>query len=178
MSKILGVYDSVDSLIHIDTSVGKSKQSFLKLHETGHHELPTHRKVFRFFQDCGKTLEPEIADQFEREANNFARFALFQGDRYAQCAADFALEIKAPMKLAVQFGASIYASCENLRGRTTALALCMYWNRSNLWKAAAHVLRCAGLSRRRHSGPSSVCQQIRSSTSITRWGHCFRSGDA
>jgi hypothetical protein len=57
------------------------------------------------------TLDPEIADLFEREANNFARFVLFQGDSYASMAADYKLEIKTPMKLAGKFGASIYASC-------------------------------------------------------------------
>ena len=48
---------------------------------------------------------------FEREANNFARFVLFQGDGYASMAADHKLEIKTPMKLAGKFGASVYASC-------------------------------------------------------------------
>ena len=74
-------------------------------------ELPTHRKIFRIFQDCEKTLEPEIADLFEREANNFARFVLFQGDGYRDIAADHALAIKTPIKLAEKFGASVYASC-------------------------------------------------------------------
>ena len=88
ISKVFGIYDADDRIIHIDDTVGKTKQNFLKLHETGHHEMPTHRKLFRFFQDCAKTLAPEIADLFEREANNFARFALFQGDGYARVAAD------------------------------------------------------------------------------------------
>jgi hypothetical protein len=66
--------------------------------------------VFRFFEDCDKTLDPEIADQFEREANNFVRFALFQGDTYARLAANCAFEIRTPMKLAKKFGASVYAS--------------------------------------------------------------------
>jgi hypothetical protein len=110
LSKVFGLYDGDDELIHIDQTVGETKQNFLKLHETAHHDLPTHRKTFRIFQDCEQTLAPEIADQFEREANNFARFALFQGDRYARLAADCALEIKSPMKLAKQFGASIYAA--------------------------------------------------------------------
>lgn len=110
LSKVFGLYDGDDELIHIDQTVGETKQNFLKLHETAHHDLPTHRKTFRIFQDCEQTLAPEIADQFEREANNFARFALFQGDRYARLAADSALEIKSPMKLAKQFGASIYAA--------------------------------------------------------------------
>lgn len=110
LSKVFGIYDSQDDVIHIDNTVAASKQTFLKLHETGHHELPTHRKLFKFFQDCKKTLSPEIADQFEREANNFARFALFQGNGYATMAADHALEIRTPLKLAKTFGASIYAS--------------------------------------------------------------------
>jgi Zn-dependent peptidase ImmA (M78 family) len=111
ITKVFGVYDSYESIIHIDTTVGESKQTFLKLHETGHHELPTHRKLFRLFQDCEKTLAPDVADLFEREANNFARFALFQNDRFAIMAADYSFGIQTPMKLAKKFGASVYASC-------------------------------------------------------------------
>jgi len=110
LSKVFGLYDSDEALIHIDASVHEAKQNFLMLHETGHHELPTHRKLFRLFQDCDKTLSPEIADRFEREANNFARFALFQGDTYQREAADCRLDLKTPLKLAKRFGASAYAS--------------------------------------------------------------------
>jgi hypothetical protein len=99
-----------EELIHIDGTVHASKQTFLKLHETGHHELPTHKKLFRLFQECEKTLAPEIADLFEREANNFAHFSLFQGNGFAHAAADYKFEIKTPMKLAKRFGASVYAS--------------------------------------------------------------------
>ncbi len=111
ISKVFGVYDADESLIHIDHTVHESKQNFLKLHEAGHHELPAHRKIFRIFQDCEKTLSPDVADMFEREANNFARFVLFQGDRFRDMAADHPFEIKTPMKLAKKFGASVYASC-------------------------------------------------------------------
>lgn len=52
LSKVFGIYDAGESTIHIDDTVARSKQTFLKLHETGHHELPTHRKLFRLFQDC------------------------------------------------------------------------------------------------------------------------------
>lgn len=111
IAKVLGLYDANDEVIHIDdTSCGPSRQTFLKLHETGHHELPTHRKVFRLFQDCEQTLAPEIADRFEREANNFARFALFQGTAFKTRAADMAIGVTTPIKLAKLFGASIYAS--------------------------------------------------------------------
>lgn len=110
ISKVLGLYDGQDRVIHIDPSLVESKQNFLKLHETGHHEIASHRKAFGLFQDCEKTLAPETADLFEREANNFARFTLFQGDTYSRLAADCELEIKTPIKLARKFGASVYAS--------------------------------------------------------------------
>jgi hypothetical protein len=110
LSKVFGIYDADEYIIHIDDTVVETKQNFLKLHETGHHEMPTHRKLYRFFQECEKTLAQEIADLFEREANNFARFALFQGDCYARLAADCEMSIKTPMKLAKKFGASVYAS--------------------------------------------------------------------
>jgi hypothetical protein len=111
LSKVLGVLDAQDGVIHIDTSVTTSKQNFLKLHEAGHHELPVHRRLFAFFQDCEKNLDPAVAELFEREANNFARFVLFQGGGFATQAADMAMSIKTPMGLASRFGASIYASC-------------------------------------------------------------------
>jgi Zn-dependent peptidase ImmA (M78 family) len=125
ISKMFGLYDAEESVIHIDHTVKESKQNFLKLHETGHHEIPTHKKAFRFFQDCEKTLSPETADLFEREANNFARFALFQGDGYAKLAADCAFEIKTPIKLAKKFGASVYASAREF-ARTNPKACLVY----------------------------------------------------
>jgi hypothetical protein len=125
ISKVFGIYDSNESIIHIDDSVGETKQNFLKLHETGHHELPTHRKIFKLFQDCEQTLSPDIADQFEREANNFARFAMFQGDAYASRAHDSPLAIKTPMRLAKDFGASQYASAREF-ARTNHRACVVY----------------------------------------------------
>lgn len=110
LSKVLGLYDANDSIVHIDFGVGVSKQTFLKLHEAGHHEMPTHKKVFKLFQDCEQTLAPEIADKFEREANNFARFVLFQGNSFRDRAADLPLGVKVPMRLAKHFGSSVYAA--------------------------------------------------------------------
>lgn len=125
VGKLFGLYDSYESIIHIDDSVTVSKQNFLKLHETGHHELPTHRKLFRLFEDCEKTLSPDIADHFEREANNFARFMLFQGTTYSRIAADHKFEIKTPINLAKKFGASIYASAREF-ARTSQRACVVY----------------------------------------------------
>ena len=125
ISKVLGIYDAQEQQIHIDHTAHGSRQNFLKLHEAGHHELPTHRKAFRIFQDCEKMLQPDIADLFEREANNFARFVLFQGDGFRDMAADYKMEIRSPMKLAGKFGASIYASCREF-ARTHHRACVVY----------------------------------------------------
>ncbi len=110
ISKVLGIYDANEQIIHIDDSVVAAKQAFLKLHEAGHHEMPTHRKIFQLFQDCEQTLAPGVADQFEREANNFARYALFQGGAFKAHAADMAMGIIVPVRLATKFGASNYAA--------------------------------------------------------------------
>lgn len=110
LGKVLGLYDSTEGVVHIDYGVGPTKQTFLKLHEAGHHEMPTHKTVFKFFQDCEQTLAPEIADRFEREANNFARFVLFQGDAFRNAAADMRMGIRAPITLAKRFGSSNYAA--------------------------------------------------------------------
>ena len=110
ISKVFGLYDAAEAVIHVDDTVVEAKQTFLKLHETGHHDMPVHRKMFRIFQDCKKTLAPDVADHFEREANNFARFLLFKGRTFAEHAADCPFEIKTPMTLARTFGASVYAA--------------------------------------------------------------------
>ncbi|WP_457328960.1 ImmA/IrrE family metallo-endopeptidase [Rhizobacter sp. P5_C2] len=125
LSKVLGLYDANEQIIHVDESVGVSKQTFLKLHETGHHELPAHRKIFRLFQDCERTLAPTIADQFEREANNFARYTLFQGAAYKQMAADMPMAVKTPITLSKKFGASVYASAREF-ARTNHRACLVY----------------------------------------------------
>lgn len=119
ISKVLGLYDAAECVIHIDDTVVVVKQAFLKLHETGHHEMPTHRKTYSIFQDCEKTLDPATADLFEREANNFARYVLFQGDGYARVAADCKFELKTPIKLAKKFGASVYASAREFARTST-----------------------------------------------------------
>lgn len=73
LTKVLGLYDAGEQIIHIDDTVVEAKQNFFKLHETGHHELLIHRKIYRICEDCEKTLDPATADLFEREANSFAR---------------------------------------------------------------------------------------------------------
>lgn len=109
IGKIFGVLDAHEEVIHIDDTVLESKQRFLKLHETGHFELPHQRQLFRFFEDSLEELDPSVADKFEREANNFARYALFNGDTYAEHAASHPVKFSTVKKLHKPFKVSLYA---------------------------------------------------------------------
>lgn len=110
IDKVLGILDVFGNIVHVDPTVNKEKQKFIKLHETGHSELPHQRRLFRWIQDCKKSLDPGTSELFEREANNFASIVLFQDSRFAEMAADSAFGIKVPLSLGRKFGGSAYAS--------------------------------------------------------------------
>lgn len=109
ISKVWGIFDPHARVAFIDPDTPKEKLPFLKLHEGGHALLPW-QSVFGLFEDCRKTLDPEIKVQFEREANVFASDVLFQLDQFRSDAADLEFGINAPLKLAKRYGASIYAT--------------------------------------------------------------------
>jgi len=110
LSKVLGLFEANDRLVVIDKAAPKPRKPFIKLHEAGHGTLPHQAKVYALIHDCEKTLDAEITDLFEREANVFASEALFQGERFAKEAQQFDYGIKAPMALAKKFGSSNYAA--------------------------------------------------------------------
>ena len=110
LSKVFGLFDAEDRLVIIGTETPRPKVPFLKLHEAGHGSIPHQSKMFRFIHDCEKTLDADITDLFEREANVFASEVLFQGDVFAEEAHDQTFGINVPMSLASKFGASQYAT--------------------------------------------------------------------
>jgi hypothetical protein len=110
LSKVLGLFEANDRLVIIDKDTPTPRIPFVKLHEAGHGTMPHQSKVYSLIHDCEKTLDPEIADLFEREANVFASEALFQGELFAQHAQDLKFGIKTGMALAKQFGGSNYAT--------------------------------------------------------------------
>lgn len=110
LSKVLGLYESHDRLVVIDKDAPKPRKPFVKLHEAGHGTLPHQSQVYRLIHDCEKTLDAEITDLFEREANVFASEVLFQGEVFTKEAQDLNFGIKAPIALARKFGASNYAT--------------------------------------------------------------------
>lgn len=109
IGKIWGVFDPKARMAFIDPETPKGKLPFLKLHEGGHAVLPW-QSVFGLFEDCRKTLDPDVKAQFEREANVFASDVLFQLDQFANDARDLAFGMKAPLALAKRYGASVYAT--------------------------------------------------------------------
>jgi Zn-dependent peptidase ImmA (M78 family) len=110
LSKVLGLFEANDRLVVIDKDVPGPRIPFVKLHEAGHGTMPHQSTVYALIHDCEKTLDPDITDLFEREANVFASEALFQGEIFAQEAHDKAFGIKTAMGLAKQFGGSNYAT--------------------------------------------------------------------
>lgn len=110
LSKVLGLFESQDRLIVIDRDAPKPRVPFIKLHEAGHGTLPHQSKLYRLIHDCEKTLNADITDLFEREANVFASEVLFQGEVFSKEARERDFGIKAPIALARKFGASNYSA--------------------------------------------------------------------
>jgi hypothetical protein len=110
LSKVLGLFEANDRFVVIDRDTPKPRVPFIKLHEAGHGTMPHQTKLYRVMHDCEKTLEPEIADLFEREANVFASEVLFQGTGFSEEAHGQRFSIKVPMRLAKKYGGSNYAT--------------------------------------------------------------------
>jgi hypothetical protein len=66
--------------------------------------------MYRLMQDCEETINPDITDLFEREANVFASEVLFQGEVFSSEAHGQSFGIKVPMELAKKYGASQYST--------------------------------------------------------------------
>ncbi|HKC63264.1 MAG TPA: ImmA/IrrE family metallo-endopeptidase [Pyrinomonadaceae bacterium] len=110
LSKVLGLFDADERLVVLDKEVPIPRVPFIKLHEAGHGTLPHQSRIYKFIHDCKKTLDADMTDLFEREANVFASEVLFQGDIFSQEANDRNFGIKVPIALAKQFGASNYST--------------------------------------------------------------------
>lgn len=77
VAKIRGVLDRREKLVYLDLTQPESKKRFVKLHEVG-HELCSWQGQLHNFLDDDETLDPDIKEQFEAEANYFASASLFQ----------------------------------------------------------------------------------------------------
>ena len=128
LSKVIGLLDVGAQLVFIDRGVLLVKQTFLKLHEAGHSVMPWQRDIYAVVEDCEKTLSPEIADQFDREANVFASEILFQIDSFTREASECEFGIKTPLSLSKKYGASIYASVRRYVSQNSRSCLVLVLN--------------------------------------------------
>lgn len=110
LSKVMGVFDAIDRTIFINTALPKPKIPFLKLHEAGHAVMPWQAQMYKIVQDCDQTLDPDISEQFDSEANRFATEVLFQLDKFDEMARDYDFGISVPLKLGKKFGSSAYSA--------------------------------------------------------------------
>jgi Zn-dependent peptidase ImmA (M78 family) len=108
MKKVLGALDREQKTIYVDPTLPNVKQNFIKLHEVGHDAL-TWQKEVKYIDD-EHTLNPDIKEQFEAEANYFASASLFQLSRFKDEMNKLPLELGSPMALAKKFGGSNHAS--------------------------------------------------------------------
>jgi Zn-dependent peptidase ImmA (M78 family) len=110
ISKVMGLFHASSGLVYLDQSLIEVKKRFVRLHESAHGFLPWQRPLYAVVEDCDKSLDPEAAELFDREANVFASEVLFQLDTFRDMAEGKPFEVWTPVRLAKKFNASIYAS--------------------------------------------------------------------
>lgn len=109
IKNVRGILDRREKTIYLDLTQLPSRQTFVKLHEVGHHVLPWQEKSMSFLDD-DETLDSETKTQFEAEANFFASATLFQNDRFIDEMEKLPLSLNSSKYIAKHFGASIHAS--------------------------------------------------------------------
>lgn len=114
MSKIWGMFDRSEKTIYIDpkldTNIGK--KNFVKLHEVGHGVLTWQNDIMLALDD-DITLNAQIEEQFEAEANYFASITLFQHDRFLDEIEKSNLGIATVMQMSKKFGSSVHSALRN-----------------------------------------------------------------
>lgn len=111
--QVRGLLDRSEKTIYLDLSMPSQRQSFVKLHETGHGVLPWQKATMHCIDD-DDTLAPEVREAFEAEANYFASTTLFQHDRFNHEMEKLELSLKAGMVLATKFGGSNHAALRRM----------------------------------------------------------------
>ena len=110
LKKVAGVFSAKGRLVFIDRTLHVVKQNFIRLHETAHGFLKWQRDLYGVVEDSEHELAPELAEQFEREANVFASEVMFQLDGFSKQAEESEFGILVPVRLSKTYGSSIYAA--------------------------------------------------------------------
>lgn len=111
--KVHALLDRKTREVHINPATDLAgQQAFKRLHETSHDIFPwQHIDEGRLgFADNEFTLSPRTTLLFEREANQGAAELLFQRDRFAEIASEYAIGCATIVELSERFGASRHAT--------------------------------------------------------------------
>jgi len=114
--KVLAFLDVRGRTIYLE-EMHEMRRKFVTLHDAGHHVLPWQRDTYAFLEDDELTLDPEVRERFEQEANTFASEVLFQAGAFEREAADWALSVKTPIELSRRYGASCYSAVRRFVSR-------------------------------------------------------------
>ena len=144
LKKVLGLVDFRQRTIYLDQSLPPAKRAFVELHEIGHGVLPWQRELREGFADDEYTLDPELNEQFELEANHFASAALFQLEHFDDELRKLPLAFSSIRALAQRYGASIQATARRYVARCPK-------------RCALLVLHPAGKSTSSHGLPLRNC---------------------
>lgn len=118
MKKFLGICDISQKVIYLDHSQKPNRNNFVTLHETVHGVVPWQRALLTAMDD-EQTLDPDVKEIFEREANYGASSLLFQLEHFDDEARKLPLSIESPMALGQKFGGSVHAAIRRYVQRST-----------------------------------------------------------
>ena len=141
LSKVLGLFHASEGLIFIDQTLMAVKKTFVRLHECAHGFLPWQRGMYAVVEDCEKSLDPDVADGFDREANVFASEVLFQLDTFHEEASSKPLDVFVPVRLSKKYGSSVYAAMRQYVSKSHLVCAVLVLNMPELIDGAG--FRCS-----------------------------------
>lgn len=126
INKIRGILDREEKIIYLDLNQTANRKNYVKLHEVGHEVLPWQKATLNYLDD-DDTLDFNIKESFEAEANYFASATLFQHDRFVNEIKKYPLGISTSLHFSKYFGASVHATLrkyvEQTKNRCALLVL-------------------------------------------------------
>ncbi len=106
--KVRGIADLRERVVYVPHTTILPRVLFAKSHEFGHQVIPWHYNPV--YRDDDRTLNRNVEEVFEREANFFASEVIFQGARFMRRALDYRPSLEAVFSLADLHGASRQAT--------------------------------------------------------------------
>ena len=155
-NKLRGFADLKEKINYIAPEPIPQRELWVKLHETGHQVLPWQNTQSWYLEDQ-QSLSLDCEEIFEREANDFAALALFQGEVFRDLAASMRPDFASIASLASKFGASRHATARHLaEDSDEPLALLSYYRSNYTFTEDGRPMFILGRS---HSGSAKLLKK-------------------